>query len=103
MSLQIKSKKDMEDILPTEFELAQNFPNPFKEITIIKYCVPEEVKIKLEVFDSGGNKIITLIDEIKEAGTYQVELKTNGMKEGIYSYRLTAGSYESIKRMLVLK
>jgi hypothetical protein len=93
----------MKDFVPDEYYLSQNYPDPFSEKTTIKYCLPENVKVKLELFDSEKRKIKTLVDEIKEAGTYQVELKANGMKEGIYFYRLIAGSFESTKRMLLVK
>jgi len=93
----------VEDLVPTEFYFGQNYPNPFKERTIIKYCLPEEIRIKLEIFDSEKEKIKTLVDEIKEPGTYQVEFYANGFKEGIYLYRLTAGSFVKTKRMLLLK
>ncbi len=63
----------MEEIVPTEFQLSQNYPNPFKTRTTIKYCVPDKMKIKLEIFDANGNKLKTLVDEIKEAGTYKAE------------------------------
>ena len=89
--------------MPSEYYLSQNYPDPFKEKTTIKYCLPEKVRIKLELFDSEKRKVKTLVDDIKEAGTYQVELKANGMKEGIYLYRLMAGVFESTKRMLLLK
>jgi hypothetical protein len=68
----------IEDLLPTEYYLSQNFPNPFTEKTIIKYCLPEEVRIKLEIFDINEEKIKTLVDEVKEPGTY-----TNGFDDGI--------------------
>jgi hypothetical protein len=92
----------MEDLLPTEFYLSQNFPNPFKGKTIIKYCLPEEIRIKLEIFDSNKEKIKTLVDEIKEPGTYQVEFKPNGFDEGIYLYQLTAGNVKFTKRMVLM-
>jgi hypothetical protein len=92
----------MEDLLPTEFYLGQNHPNPFNERTIIKYCVPEEIRVKLEVFDSK-EKIKTLVDDVKEPGTYQVEFKPNGFDDGIYLYQLTAGSVKLNKKMMLLK
>ena len=93
----------MEDLLPTEFYLSQNNPNPFSEKTVIKYCVPEESRIKLEIFDSRQEKIKTLVDEIKEPGTFQVEFKLNGIDEGIYIYKLTAGSVILAKKMMLMK
>lgn len=93
----------MEDLLPTEFYLSQNHPNPFGDSTTIKYCLPEEVKIRLEIFDNKNKKIKTLVDEIKEPGTYQVEFNPNGFDAGIYSYQLTAGSVMLTKRMILTK
>ena len=93
----------MEDLLPTEFYLSQNFPNPFKGMTIIKYCLPEEIKIKLEILDNKKEKIKTLVDEIKEPGTYQVEFKQNGFNGGIYLYQLTAGSVILTKQMTLVR
>ena len=93
----------MEDLVPSEFHLSQNYPNPFKEKTEIKYCLPERTNVKLELFDSEKRKVKTLVDEVEEAGTYKVELEAKDFKEGVYFYRLTAGSYVSTKRMLFLK
>jgi len=93
----------MEDLLPTEFYLSQNHPNPFMGKTIIKYCVPEEIRIKLEIFDSRQEKIKTLVDEVKEPGTYQVEFNPNGFDEGIYLYQLTAGNVVIAKEMLLIR
>ena len=58
----------MNDLIPSEFYLSQNYPNPFRDKTTIKYCVPYKTKVKLEVFDIEGKKIKILIDEEKEAG-----------------------------------
>lgn len=93
----------MEDLVPTEFYLSQNFPNPFTEKTIIKYCLPEEINIKLEILGSGKENIETLVDEIKKLGTYQVEFHPNGFGEGIYLYRLTVGSVILTKKMVLMK
>ena len=93
----------MEDLIPTEYFLSQNHPNPFMERTTIKYCVPEEIRIKLEIFDSKKEKIKTLVDDIKEPGTYQIEFKPNGFDDGIYLYQLTAGIVILTKKMILLK
>jgi len=108
----------MNNLTPSEFYLGQNYPNPFEERTTIKYCVAYKTKVKLEVFNSKGNIIKILIDEEKEAGTYEVEFnasishsseslpdgKTGGnQKEVIYFYRLEAGNYKSKKKMILAK
>jgi hypothetical protein len=92
-----------QDIVPTEFELAQNYPNPFKEKTTIKYCVPEKMKIRLEVFDSKGNKVKTLVDEIKEAGTHKVEFDSQEFGSGEYHYKLETNNYFDTKKMITIK
>jgi len=106
---QNKKGKIMEDIVPTDFQLSQNYPNPFKERTTIKYCVTDKMEIRLEIFDSNGNKVKTLVDEIKEAGTYKVDFNSNELVRGEYFYKLEttdlpagkAGFFET-KKMIVL-
>jgi len=93
----------MEDILPTEFELAQNYPNPFKERTTIKYCVPEKMKIRLEIFNSKGDKVKTLVNEIKEAGTYKVEFIAKELVGEEYLYKLESRDYFEAKKMRLMK
>jgi 5-hydroxyisourate hydrolase-like protein (transthyretin family) len=93
----------IEDIIPTEFELAQNYPNPFRERTTIKYCVPEKMKIRLEVFDLKGNKVKMLVDEIIEAGTHKVEFDSNKLTNGEYIYKLETKDYFDTKKMILLK
>jgi len=93
----------MEEILPTEFQLKQNYPNPFKERTTIKFCVRDKARIGVEVFDSGRNKVETLVKEIKEAGTYKVEFNAKELANGIYFYRLQAGDFIETKKMVLLR
>jgi len=96
-------KKIMKDIMPAEFQLNQNYPNPFKERTTIKYCVPDKARIGLEISDSYRNKIKTLVKEIKEAGIYKVEFNAKELANGIYFYRLQAGDFIETKKMLLMK
>jgi hypothetical protein len=103
VSLQIKFENVMEELVPTEYQLSQNYPNPFKEKTEIKYCLPEKVKVKLEVFDAEKRKVKTLVDEVEEAGTYKVELTGEDLMEGVYFYKIKAGEFVSTKKMVLLK
>ena len=93
----------MEELVPTEFYLSRNHPDPFKEKTIIKYCVAQREKIKIEVMSYKRKKIKTLVNEIKDEGTYKIEFYANGLKEGIYFYRMIAGRFVMTRRMLYLK
>ena len=92
----------MEEIVPTEFQLSQNYPNPFKEKTTIKYCVPDKMKIMLDVFNSDKNKVKTLMNEVKEAGTYKVELNSIELESGEYIYKLETTDFFDTKKMIVL-
>jgi len=101
----------MNDLVPSEFFLSQNYPNPFNEKTIIKFCVAYKTKVKLEVFNSEGERIKVLVNEEKEAGTYEVEFSALGgqapsikhPESEIYFYRLEAGNYKSEKKMILSK
>jgi hypothetical protein len=93
----------MEEMIPTEFYLSQNYPNPFKGKTTIKYCVPDKTLIKLTVLDSDMMIIEELENEVKDAGTYEVEFDGNEVPDGIYFYQLRAKDFAEIKRMVVMK
>jgi hypothetical protein len=99
----MKCDSDMENIVPTEFQLAQNYPNPFRERTTIKYCVPEKMKIRLEVFDVDGNKLETLIDTVHEPGTYKIDFNSNKLENGEYLYKLESENYFETKKMVLMK
>lgn len=97
------------DLEPTEFYLSQNYPNPFKEKTVIKYCVAQTTRVKITVFDEEGNEIIKLLDEEKNPGTYEVKFSTchshesGNQKEGTYYYHFEAGDCKIEKKMQLLK
>lgn len=93
----------MENLVPNEYYLSQNYPDPFKEQTTIEYCVPVKTSIKLEIIDYKGRLVRTLVDEIKEPGIYKAELSGIGLKEGLYFYRLCADRFEDTRRLLLLR
>jgi len=99
----------MNEFIPSEFFLSLNYPNPFKEKTIIKYCVAFKTRVQLTVYDSDGGAIEKLVDEEKNPGTYEVEFNTverhsnASLQSGSYSYRLEAGNYSNEKKMILLK
>jgi hypothetical protein len=93
----------MDELVPSEFYLSQNYPNPFKKKTTIKYCVPDKTLIKLTVLDSDMNIINELENEVKEAGTYEVEFNGIEFAEGDYFYLLKAKEFVDIKKMVLVK
>ena len=105
----LSNNSRMDDTTPLEFYLSQNYPNPFKEKTIIKYCVAYKTRVQLTVFNSEGEEIEKLIDEEKNPGTYEVEFsachsRESGNPEGeIFFYRLESGEYRSEKKMILQK
>jgi len=67
----------MTEFLPSEFYLAQNYPNPFRRKTVIKYCVPYRSKVQITVFSNEGKELEKLVDEEKNPGTYAVEFSAS--------------------------
>jgi hypothetical protein len=90
-------------ILPKLFKLFQNYPNPFNPSTIINYEIPEYSFVTLKVFDILGREIATLVNEEKAAGEYSLTFDASNLSSGIYFYRITAGNFSGVKKMLLIK
>ena len=88
---------------PADFVLEQNYPNPFNPTTSISYSIPEYSYITIKVFDILGNEIETLVNEQKPAGSYEVTWNAVNYPSGIYFYRLQAGSFVDMEKMVLLK
>jgi len=80
----------MEELVPSEFYLSQNFPNPFKDSTKIKYCLPVKTDVNLTVYNSVGEKVKELVNTMQEAGTYEIKLGSGDFPNGSYYYRIQA-------------
>ena len=88
---------------PGDFVLYQNYPNPFNPKTKIIYSVPSANFVTLKVYDLLGREVITLINEEKPAGIYQVELDASDFSSGIYFYRIKANNFIQTKKMILLR
>ena len=94
---------DVETGLPEKFTLEQNYPNPFNPSTEIRYTLPVDGRVNLEVFSITGQKIVTLMDDIKPAGTHTISFNASGLASGVYLYRLTNGMWSETRKMMILK
>lgn len=106
---------DVNEIIPQKFELLQNYPNPFNPNTVISYQLPVSGEVTLKVFDILGNEVATLVDEYKQAESYEVEFRPASCikhpASGIYFYQLKIFDPESgsgqvfvqTKKMILLK
>ena len=89
--------------VPVNFMLSQNYPNPFNPSTTIKYSVPHADLVSLKIYDILGREVRTLINEYKSPGTYYINFNAHGLSSGVYFYRLTAGSYSGVKKLILIK
>jgi len=89
--------------LPEEFFLYQNYPNPFNPSTFIRYDIPQESHVLLEVYNVLGQRVAVLVDEIRQAGSYSAHFDAGSISSGIYIYRLKAGNNVLIRNMMLMR
>jgi hypothetical protein len=89
--------------IPKDFALHQNFPNPFNPATFIRYDVPRQTLVRIDVFDASGRVVSTLVNETKSPGSYEVVFDASSHSSGVYFYKITAGDFASTMKMIVLK
>jgi hypothetical protein len=90
-------------ITPVEITLYQNHPNPFNPSTRIKFTIPEAATVKLNVYNTLGQTVDNLIAEDLPAGLHEVEFNAGNLPSGVYFYRLQAGEYDNVKKMIVIR
>lgn len=94
---------DREGRHPENFNLQQNFPNPFNPSTIFQFTIKNSQFVELKIFDILGREIATLVNEYRRAGNYEAQWDATNFPSGIYLYRLKAGSVVESKKMVLLK
>ena len=92
-----------ENTLPTDYSLSQNYPNPFNPETQIKYALPKAKQVKIVVCNILGAEVTTLVNEYKQAGNYNVTFNGSNLASGVYFYKITAGQFTDVKKMLLIK
>lgn len=89
--------------LPLKFALEQNYPNPFNPATVIKYQVPENTNVRIVVYDMLGKVVKTMVNEYKTAGSYEASFDAKGLASGLYFYKMEAGDFTEVKKMMLVK
>jgi len=89
--------------IPGGFRLMQNYPNPFNPVTTIEYQIAYTGQVELSIFNILGQKITTLVDKKQLAGSYKLNWDVRNLPSGIYYYRLVAGGYREVKKMVLVK
>ncbi|MDP4172486.1 MAG: T9SS type A sorting domain-containing protein [Bacteroidota bacterium] len=107
MVLLIGNKNFVEEkrqkIVPSEFALSNNYPNPFNPSTVIGYELPERSQVELKIYDALGREITTLVKEEQSAGRYEIMFHAENFSSGVYFYSLRAGKFFKTKKMLLVR
>ena len=88
---------------PVSFKLSQNYPNPFNPTTKISYALPKSGLVTLRVYDVLGREVATLVNEVKNAGSYTVDFSASNFTSGVYFYKLETNGLSDIKKMMLIK
>jgi hypothetical protein len=102
-SFSYSNEISVDNNIVSSFELEQNYPNPFNPSTKIKFNIPITEKVKIEIFNTIGNKVATLLNEVKEAGSHEIQLNAYNWATGTYFYKISAGDFSATKKMLLIK
>ncbi len=94
----------VDNIIPVNYGVSQNFPNPFNPSTIIKYQIPQNSLVSLKVYNSLGQEVATLVNGMVNAGSYEVQLNSSNLSSGVYYYVIKAGeNFVQTKKMILMK
>jgi len=93
-----------ENMIPTQFSLSQNYPNPFNPVTRIRFGLPENSDVKIELYNMLGKRITVILQSKKPAGYHEITFNGSQLASGIYFYRIQAGQkFEQTKKLILLK
>lgn len=92
-----------DDVIPSEFSLYQNYPNPFNPETNIKFALPREANVRLKIFNVLGQEVAMPVNKLMQAGYHTVNFDASGLTSGVYIYRIEAGSFVQVRKMVLMK
>jgi len=91
------------DQIPLEFNLQQNYPNPFNPSTTISFALPQKEHVELRIYDMLGREIATLVSKDLNAGRHEVVFDAGNLSSGVYFYRIQAGNFSQLRKLILVK
>jgi hypothetical protein len=91
------------EIMPTQFELSQNYPNPFNPSTTIRFSLPKETQLKINIYNMLGELVETLAEGTYEAGYHKVTFDASALPSGAYIYRIESSEFVQVRKMILIK
>lgn len=89
--------------IPNAYEISQNYPNPFNPTTTIQFALPVDSKVNISVYNVVGQKVAELVNGEFEAGYHTVQFNASNLSSGIYFYKIEAGKFNAVKKMMLIK
>ena len=86
-----------------DYSLGQNYPNPFNPVTSIEFSLKEKANVRLSIYNSIGEEVAVLLNQEQESGYHKIAFNASDLMSGVYYYEIIAGSFHSVKKMLLLK
>ncbi|MGB9665216.1 MAG: choice-of-anchor J domain-containing protein [Ignavibacteria bacterium] len=94
---------DQYDVVPDKFVVYQNYPNPFNPSTKIKFGLPEDADVTIEIYNIVGEKVATIMSGNLKKGYHEVTFDATGLQSGVYFYKVNSGKFSTVKKMLLIK
>ncbi|MBN2364763.1 MAG: T9SS C-terminal target domain-containing protein, partial [Calditrichaeota bacterium] len=94
---------DNRGLIPVEYNLEQNYPNPFNPVTTIAFSLPEARFVSLKIFNILGEEVASLMNQEMAAGVHNIRFDARNLVSGMYFYRIEAGSFREVRRMMLVK
>ncbi|MBI3195177.1 MAG: T9SS type A sorting domain-containing protein [Ignavibacteriae bacterium] len=99
----VLSVEQRDDLIPSQFTLSDNYPNPFNPTTKISFSIPAMSFVSIKIFDVLGKEVATIVNEELSAGNYTQEWNAQGIESGVYFYQIQAGTYVETKKLILLR
>ena len=91
------------DVMPINYELSQNYPNPFNPNTMIRFSLPKETQLKINIYNMLGELVETLAEGTYQAGYHELNFNAANLSSGIYIYRIESDAFVQVKKMILLR